>query len=169
MAYLLLPGALSFDFWYDLDLCSQGQAVRAFFIGIGFSLIFSKVQVGILVKHVRKLHSLVAHDILIITLWFTYFCMYCVQLKPSIDYYFTKLQNYELNFVLLARNLEALMISHCSLKSTKEILFKNLHRKVATWLYYYCPLVDLLICILCEFYYVIRWLNSKILIVFALC
>ena len=45
-AYLLLPGAFSFDFLYDLDLCSQGQAVRAFFIRMGFSLILSKVQGG---------------------------------------------------------------------------------------------------------------------------
>ena len=30
----------------DLDLCSQGQAVRAFFIRMGFSLILSKVQRG---------------------------------------------------------------------------------------------------------------------------
>ena len=37
-----------------------------------------------------------------------------------------------------------------SLKSTKENLIKNLHRKIATWpYYYYCPLVDLLIYILC--------------------
>ena len=27
---------IGFDFCYDLDLCSQGQAVRAFFIGMGF-------------------------------------------------------------------------------------------------------------------------------------
>ena len=40
------PRALAFDFCYDLDLCSQGQAVRAFFIKIGFFLILSKVQGG---------------------------------------------------------------------------------------------------------------------------
>ena len=40
------PTALAFDFCYDLDLCFQGQAVRAFFIRMGFSLIFSKVQGG---------------------------------------------------------------------------------------------------------------------------
>ena len=33
-------------FCYDLDRCSQGQAVRAFFIRMGFSLILSKVQGG---------------------------------------------------------------------------------------------------------------------------
>ena len=38
--------ALACDFCYDLDLCSQGQAVRAFFIKMGFSLILSKVQGG---------------------------------------------------------------------------------------------------------------------------
>ena len=42
----LFPRALAFDFCYDLDLCTQGQAVRAFFIKMGFSLILSKVQVG---------------------------------------------------------------------------------------------------------------------------
>ena len=41
---LLLPGALSFEFSYVLDLCSQGQAAGAFFIGMCFSLILSKVQ-----------------------------------------------------------------------------------------------------------------------------
>ena len=40
------PRALAFDFCYDLDLCSQGQAVRAFFIRMGFSLILSKLQGG---------------------------------------------------------------------------------------------------------------------------
>ena len=40
---------------------------------------------------------------------------------------------------------------HYSLKSERQILIKNLHRKIATCpYYYYCPLVDLLICILCE-------------------
>ena len=37
--FILLPVALSFDSCYDLDLCSQGQAVRAFFIGMVFFLI----------------------------------------------------------------------------------------------------------------------------------
>ena len=38
--------SFSFDFCYDLYLCSQGQAVREFFIGMGFSLNLSKVQEG---------------------------------------------------------------------------------------------------------------------------
>ena len=42
----LFPRALAFDFCYDLDLCSQGQVVRAFFIRMGFTLILSKVQGG---------------------------------------------------------------------------------------------------------------------------
>ena len=42
----LFPRALAFDFCYDLDLCSKGQAVRAFFIKMGFSLILLKVQGG---------------------------------------------------------------------------------------------------------------------------
>ena len=33
-------------FCYDLDLCSQGQAVRAFFIRMDFSLILSKGDFG---------------------------------------------------------------------------------------------------------------------------
>ena len=45
-ACFLFPRALAFDFCYDLDICSQGQAVRAFFIGMGFNLILSKVQEG---------------------------------------------------------------------------------------------------------------------------
>ena len=40
----LFPRALAFDFCYDFDLCSQGEAVRVFFIGIGFSLILSKYK-----------------------------------------------------------------------------------------------------------------------------
>ena len=38
----LFPRALPFVFCYDLDLCYQGQAMRAFFIRLGFSLILSK-------------------------------------------------------------------------------------------------------------------------------
>ena len=44
MACLFFPGALFFNFYYDLNLCSQGQAVRTFFIGMCFSLILSKVR-----------------------------------------------------------------------------------------------------------------------------
>ena len=40
----LFPRALAFDCCYDLDLCSKGEAARAFFIGIGFSLILSKYK-----------------------------------------------------------------------------------------------------------------------------
>ena len=40
----LFPRVLAFDFFYDLALCSQGQAVRAFFIRMRFFLILSKVQ-----------------------------------------------------------------------------------------------------------------------------
>ena len=42
----LFPRALAFDFCYDLDLSSQGQTVRAFFIGMDFFLILSNVQWG---------------------------------------------------------------------------------------------------------------------------
>ena len=41
----LFPRALAFDFFYDLDIYSQGQAVRAFFVRMVFSLILSKVPV----------------------------------------------------------------------------------------------------------------------------
>ena len=37
---------LAFDISYDLDLCSQGQAARAFIIGMDVSLFLSKVQGG---------------------------------------------------------------------------------------------------------------------------
>ena len=40
----LFTRALAFDFCYDLDLCSQGQAVKAFSIGMCFSIILLKVQ-----------------------------------------------------------------------------------------------------------------------------
>ena len=33
----LFPRALAFDFCYDLDLCSQDQAVRAFLIRMSFN------------------------------------------------------------------------------------------------------------------------------------
>ena len=74
--------ALSFDFCYDLDLCSQGQAVRAIFIRMVFYPNFVKIIRGILVKHVRKLHSQVAHDMIIVGLLLTYFHINCVVLKP---------------------------------------------------------------------------------------
>ena len=40
------PGHWLLILTFDLDLCSQSQDVRAFFIGMGFSLILSKVQGG---------------------------------------------------------------------------------------------------------------------------
>ena len=40
----LFPRALAFDFCYDPEICSQSQAVRAFFIGMRFSQMVSKVQ-----------------------------------------------------------------------------------------------------------------------------
>ena len=56
-----VPQGISFDFCYDLDLCSQGQAVRAFFIRMVFPNFFKSTW-GILIKHVRKLYRQVAHD-----------------------------------------------------------------------------------------------------------
>ena len=56
-AFLLLSGALSFDFCYDLDLCSQSQAVRAFSIRMGFSLILSKAQGGFWLNIIKKIFA----------------------------------------------------------------------------------------------------------------
>ena len=51
--YFCFPVSLAFEFFYDLDLCSQGQAVREF--GMGFLNFIKKYKV-IFIKHVRKLH-----------------------------------------------------------------------------------------------------------------
>ena len=67
----LLPEAFSFYFCYDLDLCSQSQTLSAFSV---FCNVVKSTR-RILVKPVRKLHRLVAHDLLIITLWLSYICM----------------------------------------------------------------------------------------------
>ena len=45
-ACFLFFRALAVDFCYDLDLFSQGQAVRAFSFGMQFSLMLSNVQGG---------------------------------------------------------------------------------------------------------------------------
>ena len=66
-ACFLFPWVLAFDFYYDLDLCSQGQGVRAVFIGMGFPN-FDKSTRGILIEHLRKLHRQVAHDLSIVDL-----------------------------------------------------------------------------------------------------
>ena len=60
----MLHGALSFDFWYDLDLCSQGQAGHRNW----FFPNFVNCSRGILTKHVRKLRRQVAHDLIIVDL-----------------------------------------------------------------------------------------------------
>ena len=78
----LFPRALAFGFCYDLDLCSQGQVVRAFFLGMGFSLILSKSTMGILINRARKLHRQVAHD-LIVDPPLTYFCAVLCSAKTS--------------------------------------------------------------------------------------
>ena len=73
-ACFLFPWALAFDFCYDLDLCSQGQAVESVFIGMGFSLILSKVQGGF--------RSNLSENF--IDKWHMTFCIHCVVLKLSI-------------------------------------------------------------------------------------
>ena len=40
------PRSLSFDFSYDLDIWAQGQALRAFFVLIGFSTVLTKNMRG---------------------------------------------------------------------------------------------------------------------------
>ena len=82
-ACFVFPRALASDFCYDLDLCSQGQAVRAFFFGMGFPN-FVKITRGILIKHARKLHRQVAQDLIIVDLQLTYFRIYCVVSKLPI-------------------------------------------------------------------------------------
>ena len=53
----------------------------------------------ILIKHVRKLHKQVAHD-LIVDLQLAYFCIILCRAKlPSLVTKVTKLQNYKLNLV----------------------------------------------------------------------
>ena len=59
----LLPGALSFDFAMTLTFALEVK-LRVFFIGIGFSLISSKVQGGFW----SKLQRQVAHDQIIVDL-----------------------------------------------------------------------------------------------------
>ena len=74
-----------FDFCYDLGLSSQGQAVREFFIGMGFFSYFVKSTRGVLIKCVRKLHRQVAHDLIIVDLQLTYFCIYwCAETSYSV-------------------------------------------------------------------------------------
>ena len=67
-ACFLFPMALAFDFCYDFDLCSQGQVVRAFFIRMGFPKFCQKYKGAL----VRKLHKLVAHDLIIVDLQLMY-------------------------------------------------------------------------------------------------
>ena len=52
-----------------------------------------------MIKPVRKLHRLVAHDFLIIALWLTYFYIHYVGRKLLFGHKITKLQNYKLNLV----------------------------------------------------------------------
>ena len=50
----------------------------------GFFPNFVKSTRGILIKHVRKLHRQVAHDLIMVDLQLTYFCIYCIVLKLPI-------------------------------------------------------------------------------------
>ena len=81
--YCSLGHYLLFFLLWPWSLLSRSSCENLFHPN-GFFPNFVKSTRGILVKHVRKLHRLVAHDILIIALRLTYFCMYCVQLKLSI-------------------------------------------------------------------------------------
>ena len=44
MVCFLFPGTLAFDFCYDLDIWGQGQALRAFFVVMSFSLFYQKYE-----------------------------------------------------------------------------------------------------------------------------
>ena len=45
VACFLFPRSLAFDFCYDLDIWGQGQALRAFFVVMSFSLFCPKYEV----------------------------------------------------------------------------------------------------------------------------
>ena len=51
---VLFPRVLAFHFCYDLDLCSKGQAMRAFLLERVFSNFVKSIK-GILIKHVKNL------------------------------------------------------------------------------------------------------------------
>ena len=97
-------------FFYDLDIWAQGQALMAFVVVIFFSTtgILSKVFSGILIKHDRKLHKHLEHDLF-------YFCPlvelhHCLLCKAKSSY-LANSEKYK-NFILflLARNLPEVMI-----------------------------------------------------------
>ena len=44
VACVLFPRSLAFDFCYDLDIWGQGQALRAFFVVLSFSLFYQKYE-----------------------------------------------------------------------------------------------------------------------------
>ena len=70
--------SLAFDFYYDLDIWGQGQALRAFFVVMSYFHYFVKSMRGILIKHGRKLHRHLAHDPIIVDLQLTYICVNCI-------------------------------------------------------------------------------------------
>ena len=79
----------------------------------GFFPNFVKSTRGILIKRVRKLHRQVAHDLIIVDLQLTYFCIYCVVLKLSILWP-RSLSSKIITWIwfLLARNLWAVIKIH---------------------------------------------------------
>ena len=81
-ACFLFPKALASSFCYDPLLSrSSGESV---FHQNGIFPDFVKNTRGILIKRARKLHRQVAHDLIIVDLQLTYFCIYCVVLKLPI-------------------------------------------------------------------------------------
>ena len=58
--------------------------MRVLFIRMHFATILLSMR-WIMIKHVRKLHRLVAHDLLIIAVWWAYFCIYYVGPKLPIQ------------------------------------------------------------------------------------
>ena len=63
----LVPRLLSFTFCCDLDLWAEGEALRTFFIGTSFAIIFGKCVRGSLIKHVKKLHRQMHRQMTLLT------------------------------------------------------------------------------------------------------
>ena len=82
--------------WPLLSRSSRGSV----FHRNGFFPNFVKSTRGILIKCVRELHRHVAHDLIIVDLQLTYFCIYCVVLKLAILWPWSlSSKNYKLNLV----------------------------------------------------------------------
>ena len=70
-----VPQGIGFDFCYDLELFLLRSSCESVFHQNGFFPNFVKSTREILIKHVRKLHRQVVHDLIIVDLQLTYFCI----------------------------------------------------------------------------------------------